>query len=533
MSAPLSNHISILITRATVGVERTGFGVPMMVSYNAAWAERYREYADIDEVAEDFPSETGPEQVLATAYFAQEPKPEKLIIGRGANKPTMVLTASLVAPVIGTPYKLTAKGDGVTPTDIVVTPLADITLVPTHATDLFTLVGHGMSTGDGPYRLTTSAADLPLNLLVDTDYWIIALDADTFQLATSYANALAGTEVTFDDNGTGTHTLQRDANDVMVSQIVDRLNSVVGKNFTAARVNGAGDTDTFTVTADAAGEWFSIKCDFNTITSYLSHADPGIAADLTAIEAENSSWYCLLTNYNSNALVIPADAWVAARKKIYIFDTPNSVCVTGAVGGGGQDTLDNLKTLARPRTMGSFHNSPADMFSAAWVGKCLPLDPGTETWKWKQLTGPAVVDLTSTQRTNLRNKFGNSYESVAGEAITFEGQAFDEDFIDIQRSLDWLEDDMAKRILEALLANIKIPYTNAGVSIIKGKMLATLKEGVDREMLSDDPKPAVTAPRVANVSAADKAARLLPDMKFSATMAGAVHKVNVRGTVSL
>lgn len=73
--------------------------------------------------------------------------------------------------------------------------------------DICTAVAHGLQTGDGPIRLTTSAADLPLNLLTATDYWIIKLDADTFNLASSLANAYAGTAVDIADAGTGTHTL--------------------------------------------------------------------------------------------------------------------------------------------------------------------------------------------------------------------------------------------------------------------------------------------------------------------------------------
>lgn len=75
------------------------------------------------------------------------------------------------------------------------------------ADDVCTAVAHGLLTGDGPFRLTTSAADLPLNLLTATDYWIIRIDADTFYLATSRANAIAGTRVDIADAGTGTHTI--------------------------------------------------------------------------------------------------------------------------------------------------------------------------------------------------------------------------------------------------------------------------------------------------------------------------------------
>ena len=92
---------------------------------------------------------------------------------------------------------------------------------------------------------------------------------------------------------------------------------------------------------------------------------------------------------------------------------------------------------------------------------------------------------------------------------------------------------MAKRIFEALAANPKIPYTNAGISIIEGKVRATLKEAARRTIIDEEVGYTVTVPRVQDVSAADKAARNLPDVKFSATMSGAVHKVDVDGVVSL
>jgi len=73
-------------------------------------------------------------------------------------------------------------------------------------TDVCTAVAHGLLTGD-QVRLTTSAADLPLNLVIDTDYYVIKLTDDTFKLATSVANAEAGTAVDIGDAGTGVHTI--------------------------------------------------------------------------------------------------------------------------------------------------------------------------------------------------------------------------------------------------------------------------------------------------------------------------------------
>lgn len=74
---------------------------------------------------------------------------------------------------------------------------------------------HGLSTGDGPIQMTT-ATTLPAGLALLTDYWIIAVTTGTIQLASSLANALAGTAVAFTDAGTGTHTLTGNSPNLMI-----------------------------------------------------------------------------------------------------------------------------------------------------------------------------------------------------------------------------------------------------------------------------------------------------------------------------
>lgn len=55
-------------------------------------------------------------------------------------------------------------------------------------------------------RLTTTTT-LPAGLAVATDYYVIKVSDTTFKLATSYANAIAGTAINITDAGTGTHTI--------------------------------------------------------------------------------------------------------------------------------------------------------------------------------------------------------------------------------------------------------------------------------------------------------------------------------------
>lgn len=88
---------------------------------------------------------------------------------------------------------------------LVIDPL---TVTASGASDTFTATGHGLGTGDGPFNLVGS--DLPLNTAEDTNYWVVVVDANTFKLATSLANAINVVPVIVDlgDDGSGAMTLE-------------------------------------------------------------------------------------------------------------------------------------------------------------------------------------------------------------------------------------------------------------------------------------------------------------------------------------
>ena len=57
-------------------------------------------------------------------------------------------------------------------------------------------------------QLTTTTT-LPAGLALATNYYVIKVTDSTFKLATTYANAVAGTAINITDAGTGTHTMSR------------------------------------------------------------------------------------------------------------------------------------------------------------------------------------------------------------------------------------------------------------------------------------------------------------------------------------
>ena len=75
----------------------------------------------------------------------------------------------------------------------------------THATETFTISGgHKLP---NLHQVKLVGADLPNGLTAGTLYWIIWVSPTEFQLASSLANAVAGTEVTVSDDGTGSMTV--------------------------------------------------------------------------------------------------------------------------------------------------------------------------------------------------------------------------------------------------------------------------------------------------------------------------------------
>jgi hypothetical protein len=123
------------------------------------------------------------------------------------------------------------------------------------ANDTITETAHGLLTGSA-FTLSNSGGALPTGLAAATTYYAIKVDADTFKVATSAANANAGTAIDITAAaGGGTHTLTKQGR-------IGISGAAITRNAT-----------TFTVTSNAhglsAGNWV-----------YLFHAAQGKDNDL-------------------------------------------------------------------------------------------------------------------------------------------------------------------------------------------------------------------------------------------------------------
>jgi len=261
--------------------------------------------------------------------------------------------------------------------------------------------------------------------------------------------------------------------------------------------------------------------------------DPGLAADLAAIYAEDSDWYGLLLVVNSAANITAAATWTEANKKIFIAQTSDWDVVDA---GQTNDIASDLVALAFSRTAGIYHRvicRTTDYTSAAWLGKMLPFDPGSVTWAFKELAGTGVDELLAGERSALVAKRWTQYEAVSGQNITFEGRTPSGRFIDVTHFVDWQDAEIKADVFSLLVNNPKVPYTDTGINAVKGAVQGALKKGQERGGLADDPAPTVTVPLATETDAADRVNRILRDVEFTARLAGALHSIVIRGTVSV
>jgi hypothetical protein len=290
---------------------------------------------------------------------------------------------------------------------------------------------------------------------------------------------------------------------------------------------------TATLTPDVALTPYTLKLSSN-ITDALTTTET--LTDALGLVGEASDFYGITCYSHLEADILEVSVYANAGKYLHGYSTANTTDNTTALTA----IMGQLQTLAYDRSFGSWDeeagvgNGDATEYpEAAWMGDRFPSSPGSSTWMFKTLAGITVDSITSIQSTNIRNKNGNTYETIGGVNITREGKVASGEYIDVIRGVDWLESRMEERIYSRFVNLPKIPYTNAGIAIIEAEVRAQLQEAVEAGVIDGEQAIIVTVPKISQISVNDRANRILPAITFEAKLAGAIHKATVRGTVTV
>ena len=177
----------------------------------------------------------------------------------------------------------------------------------------------------------------------------------------------------------------------------------------------------------------------------------------------------------------------------------------------------------------------------AACAKILRYDPGSETWVFKALASisPSKIKTATVKKFEEANL--NYFNTVASRNITMLGKTASGEWIDLIRFRDWLQNDMQVRVVNLLVTNKKIPYTDGGIGLVQNQMIASLKAGQQAggiapteydEDQNEIPGYVTKVPLAANLTAVQKASRKLKGVSFQARIAGAIHMVEINGNLT-
>jgi hypothetical protein len=189
-----------------------------------------------------------------------------------------------------------------------------------------------------------------------------------------------------------------------------------------------------------------------------------------------------------------------------------------------------LKNAGYDRSIVVYSGDTDEQADAALFGVLLPSTPGSLTMKFKTLAGVSADSLTSTQATAAKNKNCNIYRSIGGVNMLSEGTVASGEFIDVMHGIDWLQARIEEGVFGRLARSAKVPYTQAGAVLIEAEIRQPLDQGITNGLLASY---TVSVPDVASAPTNDKAARFLDGFAFEGILAGAVHKVQINGTITL
>lgn len=258
-------------------------------------------------------------------------------------------------------------------------------------------------------------------------------------------------------------------------------------------------------------------------------ADTGLATDLNTLRALDADWYGLLLDSPSAVRNLTAASWAETQRVLFAASSADRNTSATSIS-------DDSHALSLART-GVFYHPDANAFpAAAAMGVVFPYDPGTATWKFKTLANvriPTAAEQSATVESALKLLKANVYSKVGGIGIVSEGTSASGEYLDITQGIDYLTARMTEAVFALLAATPKLPYTDKSGDRIRSVMDGVLRDCVNRGILADDPKYTITIPLVSSQSVENRAARIFDGIKFSGRLAGAIHSLDIDGSLSV
>lgn len=492
MSVPINSVVDVQITKERVIPSRFEFSNVNFVGTSdvISLSERIRTYANIDQVQNDFDT-TSEEYKASTIFFSRNPRPTSLKISRWANVDTKAELRS---------------GLSVT-------------------TDIATWI----AVTDGSFRITIDGVAQNI-------------DGLDFSLTTNLAGVASVVEAGIIAGGFVGATCVYSTSE----------NRFIIKSGTTGATSTISylETSTGTVGTDISGTLAEKYLD--SITGSSAELNQGVIAEsvqdaLGIIEQKDNTWYivCFEKSVRDNADARSVSEWCESRIKFFlnVSNDPNTGSPVST-----SDIMYDTNLLKRDRTVIPYNIKDSEYSDVSAASYGAITTPGTSTWNFKEPTSGITpsTELTTTQFNTILSKKGNVYITRAGRNQFAEGTVASGEYIDVIIGIDALQYDIENRVFNSLSKLPKIPQTQAGINILENDLAIELQKyenigflasqdvyDEEGEYVETLPAFSISSEPLATQNPADKANRIAPTINFTAYLAGAIHKVVIRGVVTI
>ena len=232
----------------------------------------------------------------------------------------------------------------------------------------------------------------------------------------------------------------------------------------------------------------------------------------------HDDWYYLTCTENTQAVVKALGGWTETQIKTYWVTT--------------QD-LTLVNELEYENTIVMYHDNPNAYVAEGLVSTAATNDPGSLTFKFKQVQGVTAADIRATDLTELHRNSGFSYVRKKGVLQTTEGTVSTGEYIDLVMAAHWIKVRMEEEAAFVAVNTPKIHYDRRGiallVSIVDKVLHIAGRMGIVRVDDDDNYVYRITALRREDVLRNDVANRVYNGIDWEIEIAGAIHTGVVSG----
>jgi hypothetical protein len=255
----------------------------------------------------------------------------------------------------------------------------------------------------------------------------------------------------------------------------------------------------------------------------------------TLIQTHNDFYYLASVEQGDEEITALAK-WIHKKNKMYVASTSN-ISLPGTLKTEsesneelypGDNLYENVFLLV--------HDQPTTYPAEALVGAISSMPFGSYTWTFKTIRGIPVANFDDDQIEQIHDNNACTYIKEGGQNITSKGITVFGEYADVIQGQHFIESTMTENVFALLARMPKIPFITAGIGLVVAEVEKTLNQAGVNGILAEENDEylyTITIPKIEDIPANDKANRILPDIPWTATIAGAIEGANINGVLKI